>query len=164
MSKKQKPVKNTINPEAPFFKQAVQTVSVELLTAAFIAGQTAVITKPLGDNKPGFILPDEDGNLKKYNFTDNSLNRFMLGLMDFLNQQNIPQDMRPAVLMRSQILLNDIPTWDDLPEWVIRKDGDVAYISEYAFAAAAVVKINTNLVFDREEFITLAKNAQERSA
>lgn len=163
MIKKQKRGSNAINPNAPFFKQAVQTVSVELLTAAFIAGQTAVITKPLGNNKPGFILPDEDGNLKKYNFTDNSLNRFMFGLMDFLNQQDIPDDIRPAVMMRSQLLLSDISTLD-LPEWVIKKDGDAAYISEYALAAAAVAKINTNLKFDKEDFIALAKSAQERSA
>jgi len=161
MSKKQKPVDNAINPDAPFFnKQASQVVSAELLTAAFIAGQTAVFSKPMTGNKPGFLSPDEISNLEEHN---NPLGRFMLGLMDFLNTQGVSEDIRPAVLMRSQLLLSQVSMWD-IPEWAVKKEGDVMYISEYALAAAAVAKINTDLGFDKEDFIALAKSAQEQSA
>lgn len=160
MTKKSKKTVGGVNPEAPFFKQSSQSVPVDLLTAALIAGQTAVITKPLDEDSSKIVLDEGRGKSKIIQFTDIPMNRFMFGIMAFLKSQDIPQDLHPAVALRCQCI-TEVMDWD-MPEWCCKSDENGVYISDHVIAAAATATINPlKMGFDREEFVSIAERSRE---
>ena len=97
------------------------------------------------------VFDDESGTAARYNFTDNAMNRMMVGLKENMSEEQ--QDtIMPPIMTR---MLAVMPLLKDkrLAQWVVR-DVEKGYtrISDAVFKAAAAATVNNDLQFDMDDF------------